>query len=120
LAATGSSQAGDIHAPPYLGDQVLEVLDYKSWTISADRVQGELKNGTTKLEHMLQATYSNEDALVLLGQLYPHTLANLSGKRLARLHEAAQSHKRNPDVLVCFVKSVYFLALHSFAIVCWK
>jgi hypothetical protein len=64
------------------------------------RVQGELKNGTTKLEHMLQAAHSNEDALVLLGQLYPHTKATLSAERLARLHEAALSHRRNPDVLV--------------------
>lgn len=60
--------------------------------------QGELKNGMTKLEHMLAAVHSNEDALVLLAHLFPHVKAGLTGERLARLREAARSHQRNPAV----------------------
>ena len=71
-------------------------------------MQGELKNGMTKLDHVLKAVASNVDALALLGQLFPHVRTSFPAQRLARLREGASSHPDNAAIQVRWNVGFFF------------
>lgn len=82
-------------------------------------MQNETKNAMTKLERVLRAVHSNVDALVLLGQLFPHVKTTYSAEKLGRIRESARSHSKNPAVQVGPVRCIVGTAEGCDIRSCW-